>query len=244
MAKLHNDTEKVKTKSELNNENINEEESSDSSVNSAIDLQSILGTLQALQSEIEGLKKTNRELEDKAAKHENVSINRYDYDKNSMDRVKIRLNAHVMLHAELPSLNLRMTEFGESRTITLSEFQQLIGLHPDWFKKEYLLIDASRMDLMEDYPVTAYDSNSSQFIHNKDLKQIGQMDTTELRDYFNKLSPQSKQAFIIMWMRKCYDEDPDFYTIEKMEAVNSMSRSKTFNVLIRKLNEKNDEHEA
>lgn len=209
-----------------------------------VSLAAMLASLQSLQSELFALKAQNDELQKQIVASEPVVLDtdtvaeRQDYRRADLDRVKIRLNAYAMLHAEMPSLNLRMTEFGETRTITLSEFQQLVGLHPNWFKNEYLLVDASRMDLVEDYPITVYDPQSTKFVHAKDIGLIGKMDTTELRNYYNALSPKSQQGFIMMFMRKCYDEDPDFYSIEKMEAVNSMSKSKTFNVLIRQLNEK------
>lgn len=234
MAKMSDNTKKEKK--ETVNTTDTEVSKSDST---SIDWSAIAAQIEALQTKIEKLQTANTKLREEMNSQDITSQQQMqNTQKDLSDKVKIRFNAYAILHAELPSINLRMTEFGETRTLTLSQFQELIGLHPDWFKNEYLLVDASRMDLMEDYPVTVYDPESPSFIHPSDIKDIGKKDTTELREYYDKLSPPSQRGFVTMWMRKCYDRDPDFYTIEKMEAINSMSNSKTFSILIRQLNEK------
>lgn len=204
----------------------------------AVVLKDILNQLKTMQNKIDSLEKENTSLQEKNKNlMQEISIQN---EKKSVTRtrdseVTLYFNQYGCLEAHLPDLDLRMEQFGEERVITFSQFQQLIGKHRKFFEKERLLVGPEDIDLVDKYKVKAYDPTSSSYIHHKDIEKFANMSGRELEAYFDKLSPKSKNGMLTLWMAKCYAKEPGFYSIEKMDALNRASASKTFDLLIDEL---------
>lgn len=206
--------------------------------NEAMILKDVLNQLKSMQKEIESLKKEKNDLQEKnmnLLKEVEIQNNKKSATRSRDSEVTLYFNQYGCLEAHLPDLDLRMEKFGEERTITYSQFQQLIGKHRKFFEKERLLVGPEDIDLVDRYKVKAYDPASSSYIHYKDIERFATMSGRELEAYYEKLSPKSKNGMLTLWMSKCYNKEPGFYTIEKMDALNRASSSKTFDLLIDEL---------
>lgn len=123
-------------------------------------------------------------------------------------------------HIELSNLVISMEDFGEERSLTLQQFEELIGKYRRWFNSGMLSIAKGYEDLAsryglktaKDYPI------DSHFIQN-----LGVVDMIELENIFPKL-PESGQDFLLgYWRRKAIEGDPLFKDIRKIETLNRVS---------------------
>ena len=206
-------------------------------VEKEVSLSEILALMQDMKSEIEKLKKENNNL-----KTANNSLQE-EVEKNSFITVTLIMNLQGRLDVSLPDLDLQMEKFGEQREITFQQFQQLMGKKRRWFEKDYLLVSMKDMDLVDKYKVKAYDPQSSSFMHYEDIEKFANMTGRELEEYYNKLSPSSQKGMLSLFLNKCYEQEPGFYSIEKMDALNRVSGTKTFDVLIREIQTKRDKEQ-
>lgn len=221
--------EKVEEFVAVPNENMNSE---------AVVLKDILTQLKTMQKEIDSLKKEKEVLQEKnndLIKEIAVQNGKKNAIRSQDSEVTLYFNQYGCLEAHLPNLDLRMEQFGEERVITFAQFQQLIGKHRKFFERERLLVGPEDIDLVDKYKVKAYDPTSSSYIHYKDIEKFATMSGREIEVYFDKLSPKSKNGMLTLWMAKCYAKEPGFYSIEKMDALNRASGSKTFDLLIDEL---------
>ena len=218
-------------------------------VEKEVSLSEVLALMQDMKSEIEKLKKENNNL--KTANNslqeeveKNSFITTMENKKRTKDsEVTLIMNLQGRLDVSLPDLDLQMEKFGEQREITFQQFQQLMGKKRRWFEKDYLLVSMKDMDLVDKYKVKAYDPQSSSFMHYEDIEKFANMTGRELEEYYNKLSPSSQKGMLSLFLNKCYEQEPGFYSIEKMDALNRVSGTKTFDVLIREIQTKRDKEQ-
>lgn len=190
----------------------------------------IMLMLAQMQQELLNLKSENERLRQETETQPVISP-RLSEDED----ITIVMNYNGRVDIPLPDLSLVMTRFGEERQVTKKQFQSLVGKYRKFFDKEFLLLGPKHLDLADKYKVSAYNPNSSKFIHPNDLNTVGELEYNELETYYKNLSEPSKVGFLSYWYSKCYEKDPKFYNIAKMELLNRASRSKTFNIMIREL---------
>ena len=193
----------------------------------------ILEILLKLQKEMDELKAENQKLKDNAK--EILSTEQISKNLTDDDEITIIMNFNGRLDIPLPDLELVMTKFGEERQVNKQQFQTLIGKYRSFFEKQMILLGSKHLNLADRYKVVAYDPNSRSFMHPSDLNNLGKLPYNELENYYNNLSEASKVGFLSYWYSKCYERNKDYYDISKMELLNRLSKSKTFNVMIREL---------
>lgn len=197
-------------------------------------LKEVMAQLQAFREEIDKLKNEKNILEKKNQELQNNELKR-NSTRSQDSEVTLYFNQCGTLDIGIPGLSLRMTEFGEERIVNFSQFQQLVGQYRRFFDNEALLVGPKDIDLVDKYKVKAYDPESKKYVHYSDIQKMANMSGRELQDYYDQLSHKSQMALLSLWVLKCYDKEPGFYTIEKMDALNRASGSKTFDLLIDEL---------
>lgn len=132
-------------------------------------------------------------------------------------------------HIKLSNLVINMTSFGEERTLTLSQFEELVGMYRNWFEQGIIAPGAGLENLASRYGLkTVKDYNiSKEFI-----TKLGVMNIYELEDFFTKLGEGHKQFILEYWQRRVIAKDPHFKDIHKIEMLNRVSNGGLRNVLL------------
>lgn len=149
------------------------------------------------------------------------------------DEVVLVCNLIGTLKAKFPTWTLSMSRFGQRVSITKHQFQELVNNHRKYFDKEYILVDPKYMNIAAELDVPVYNPDSKDVIHPADLKKIGKMSGAQLEEYYLNLSQPMQRMFINYFMGKCYEYDPDYFTVEKMGLLNTLTKSNLFEYLIK-----------
>lgn len=215
----------------LKKKDLKEEKNADS-----FSKEDILKILTEMQQKVATLEEEKKELENKVF-YAGLDSKRAT---NASENITVIWNCPGRLEIDLPNLSLVMTKIGEERQITLSELQTLVGRYRKFFEKELLVLGPQNMDLASKYQVSVYDDSSNSFIHSQDLNKLGDMTIYELEEYYKKLSHNSKNGFLSYWLYKCYELEPDtrFYDAGKLEYLNRISSSHTFDTLLKEIERK------
>lgn len=132
-------------------------------------------------------------------------------------------------HIKLSNLVINMTSFGEERTLTLSQFEELVGMYRSWFEQGIIAPGAGLENLASRYGLkTVKDYNiSKEFI-----TKLGIMNIYELEDFFTKLGEGHRQFILEYWQRRVIAKDPAFKDVHKIEMLNRVSNGGLRNVLL------------
>jgi hypothetical protein len=199
------------------------------------DFSALMEKFKQMQEEIEQLKKekSNNTNSNDLSKDLISLLNSNSLKNNSIDEeVTIIFNLHGTARVIFPTWTLDLKEFGEERVLSKQQFQDLIGKKRSYFSKEYIVLHEKHMDLAQKYKITVYSQNSNLFMKSIDLDRFGDMDIYEIESYYNKLSENSKKHFLGYFMKKCYERDEKFFDTTKMQALNKISKSNTFEFLL------------
>ena len=148
------------------------------------------------------------------------------------EEVVIICNMHGSIRVTFPTWNLQLTEFGEKMTITKAQLQELVNTKRSYFKKQYILVDAKYLKIAESLRIPVYDSHSKKFIKPEDLESFATMSTFEIEQYYNNLSKKKKKTFVNYFYDKCCAGEPGFYTVDTMNTLNRLTKSRIFDNLI------------
>lgn len=127
---------------------------------------------------------------------------------------------------------LNISRLGQKAVLTREQFAELVNNHRKYFEREYIAVDPKCMDVAQEFGVPVYDNSNNTKIMPEDIAKFGKMTIRELEDYYNNLSEAVQRTFIQYFMNKCYEQDPDFYTVEKMTLLNNLTKGHLFDLLI------------
>ena len=129
----------------------------------------------------------------------------------------------ITTHIELTSTTIDFSVFGEERTLTVQQFEELAGKYRSWFDVYGFLAVGSdedseyyakkqRLNTIKDLP---FGSNF--------LTKLKTMNVTELEDIWNKLNWGHRDFIISYFKRKFIEKDPAFRDIYKLQTLNRLS---------------------
>ena len=121
---------------------------------------------------------------------------------------------------KLSNLELNLTDFGEERTLTIAQFEEMIGKYRSWFKSGILAVHADDEAKAQHYGVTTTKGYpmDAQFV-----RELGNKTMDELEEVIPKLPSAGKEFIYSYWMRKAYAGDKDFANMRKLETLNRLS---------------------
>ena len=122
-------------------------------------------------------------------------------------------------YMKLSNLEISMSDFGEERTVTRQQFEEMIGKYRHWFNSGMLSVGVGHEDAAQRYGLkTAKDYPiSSDFV-----KNLGTIEMQALENIFSKLPVEGKAFIIGYWKRKIIANDPLFKDIRKIETLNRL----------------------
>jgi len=122
---------------------------------------------------------------------------------------------------KLDNASIRMSAFGEERSITYQQAEELAGKCRKLFNRGIIAFGAENSDLAERFglkSVKDYEFMGSDFV-----KRLGTMSVYELEDIYNKLCDGHKKFVVEYFKRKIIAGDPAFNEIHKIELLNRLS---------------------
>ena len=143
------------------------------------------------------------------------------------------LDPMLRTHIKLSNLTINMNAFGEERTVTRQQLEELIGKYRNWFDLGIIAIGAggeeyarrNKIKTVKDYP-----------IKNDFVQKLGTLNVFELEDIFKKLGLGFQEFIISYFKRKIIEKNSIFMDIHKLEVLNRLSNGslKTRNSRINK----------
>lgn len=122
-------------------------------------------------------------------------------------------------YIKLSNLEISMSDFGEERTVTRQQFEEMIGKYRSWFNSGMISVGVGHEDAAKRYGLkTAKDYPlDSDFI-----KRLGTMPMEDLTMVFPKLPEEGKSFIIGYWRRKIIENNPQFKDLGKIETLNRL----------------------
>lgn len=231
-----------KTTSTQSKEVVKEEEKK----NNTDDLLKIIANLQAQietltlqvterQTEKEGEEKQEFLEEDKTDKLIEILANRKQ-DKE----VVIVHNREVIGGAStairLTGLSIDFKRMGEERVLTWQQFEECVSKYRRFFDKQIILLSSEYQEISERYSIPCVKRNNNRILTRQELMNVDKLDVHELEKLFLSLTSQDQGFLCSYWLGKCYEGKAEFYDRYKIELLNRLSNSHTFDNLLATMN--------
>lgn len=134
----------------------------------------------------------------------------------------------------LSNLVIGMTEFGEERSLTIQQFEELLAKHRSWFTKGLLCVAAGYEDVAKKYGVATINDCP---IDKTFIKTLGDVPMDKIEEVYAKLPEYGKDNLVSYWLRCAYDGDMRFRDIRRVKTFNDATGGKLENLLV-ELNKK------
>lgn len=132
-------------------------------------------------------------------------------------------------HMVISNLVIDMTSFGEERTLTLQQMEEVISRYRKFFDKGIIALGSDAKDIARRYNLKSV----SEYTISRDLiARLGVMSLSELEEIYNKLNFEHRRFIIEYWKRQCIKKDPNFLDIHKIETLNRLSDGAMDSVLL------------
>lgn len=142
---------------------------------------------------------------------------------------------------KLTTLELNLSELGETFTLTRAQADEFVGKYRNWFMKGIFAIandensiayaEGKKLKLSKDYVYRNYN-----------IDDIGNLDPYDLEDLYKKLAPAHQDNVISLFKQKIYEgladkekTDPRYFDMQKIEALNRLSGCDSFKYEIERI---------
>lgn len=212
------------------------------------DLMKIIANLQA-QIETLTNKVAGHNLEEKEEKEEKEGI----FEEDKTDRlIEILANRKqdkevVIVHnreviggastaIRLTGLSIDFKRMGEERVLTWQQFEECVSKYRRFFDKQIILLSSEYQEVAERYSIPCVKRNNNRILTRQELMSVEKLNVHELENLFNSLTQQDQSFLCSYWLGKCYEEKEGFYDRYKIELLNRLSNSHTFDNLLATMN--------
>lgn len=139
-------------------------------------------------------------------------------------------------HLALSNMTIDFTHFGETRTISMLQFEELTSKYRGFFNREIILVADKDRAIAEEYGVPCVKRKDGAVLGRADFERLGTMSIDALTNLYNSLTPNDKKFMLNYWLGQCYNRTPGFYDRYKIESLNALSKSGVFDTLIAFMN--------
>ena len=144
------------------------------------------------------------------------------YDRND-DVIIVHLydNAPgITTHIDLSNYSIDMGAFGETRTLTVQQFEELVGKYRSWFDRGIIAVGAGS----EYYARRNNLKVASESLVDSDfIRRLGTMPMTEVQDIYEKVCEGQKDFIVSYWKRKFIEKVPEFRDLRKLQILNGFT---------------------
>lgn len=129
----------------------------------------------------------------------------------------------------LSNLVIGMTEFGEERSLTIQQFEELLAKHRSWFTKGLLCVASGYEDIAKKYGVATINDCP---IDKTFIKTLGDVSMDKIEEVYTKLPAYGKDNLVSYWLRCAYDGDVRFRDVRRVKTFNDITGGKLENLLV------------
>lgn len=126
----------------------------------------------------------------------------------------------ITTHIDLSNYSIDMAAFGETRTLTVQQFEELVGKYRSWFERGIIAVGAGS----EYYARRNNLKMASESLVNSDfIRRLGTMPMTEVQDIYEKVCDGQKDFIVSYWKRKFIEKVPEFRDLKKLQILNGFT---------------------
>lgn len=115
---------------------------------------------------------------------------------------------------------IAMTKFGEERTLTVPQFEEILGNYRGWFRDGILAV---HQDYEEKARFYSLDTAATYPVNSEFMRGLSTKTMSEIEDIFPRLPKAGKESLCSYWMRKALAGDPHFADIRNLETMNRLT---------------------
>ena len=128
----------------------------------------------------------------------------------------------ITTHIDLSNYSIDMSAFGETRTLTVQQFEELVGKYRSWFDRGIIAVGAgseyyARRNSLKMASDSLVDSN---FVRN-----LGTMPMSDVQDIYEKVCDGQKDFIVSYWKRKFIEKVPEFRDLRKLQILNGFTNN-------------------
>ena len=187
------------------------------------------------QEEIDFLRNQNAQLEDSikslmaqfAELKNNMGMptaQNKSYDRNDeVTIVHLFDNAPgITTHIQLSNYSIDMVAFGEMRTLTVQQFEELVGKYRSWFDRGIIAVGAG-----SEYYARRNNLKmaSESLISSEFIRKLGTLPMNEVQDIYEKVCDGQKDFIVSYWKRKFIEKAPEFRDLKKLQILNGFTNN-------------------
>ena len=126
----------------------------------------------------------------------------------------------ITTHIDLSNYSIDMAAFGETRTLTVQQFEELVGKYRSWFDRGIIAVGAGS----EYYARRNNLKVASESLVDSDfIRRLGTMPMTEVQDIYEKVCEGQKDFIVSYWKRKFIEKVPEFRDLRKLQILNGFT---------------------
>lgn len=128
----------------------------------------------------------------------------------------------ITTHIDLSNYSIDMAAFGETRTLTVQQFEELVGKYRSWFDRGIIAVGAGS----EYYAKRNNLKMASESLINSDfIRKLGTMSMSDIQDIYEKVCDGQKDFIVSYWKRKFIEKAPDFRDLRKLQILNGFTNN-------------------
>nr|DAQ85378.1 MAG TPA: protein of unknown function (DUF5320) [Caudoviricetes sp.] len=128
----------------------------------------------------------------------------------------------ITTHIDLSNYSIDMAAFGETRTLTVQQFEELVGKYRSWFDRGIIAVGAGS----EYYAKRNNLKMASESLINSDfIRKLGTMPMSDIQDIYEKVCDGQKDFIVSYWKRKFIEKAPDFRDLRKLQILNGFTNN-------------------
>lgn len=126
-------------------------------------------------------------------------------------------------YIQLSNLVISLAHFGEERTLTLQQFEELVSKYRSWFDLGMIAVAAGYEEIAQRYGVN---TNKRYPIKSEFIQSLGSISMNQLEDVFSRLPIAGQESIVSYWNRQARQGEAGFRDIRKLETLNRLSGGK------------------
>lgn len=145
----------------------------------------------------------------------------------------------TVTYIKLKQTTRTLRHMGQVMTLSLNDFEELVGAYKHYFDKGVLALDASAMEYADLYDLPIYDAKTKATYNANVLKNVVNYNYDQLQEFYNSLSETNKTSFLNYWLGQVYEKTPGYYDMQKMRWLNTISGMEVFSSILVEMENEN-----
>lgn len=136
---------------------------------------------------------------------------------------------------KLSNVEINMTSFGEERTLSVAQFEELVGKYRSWFKSGVIAVHGDYEDKARFYGLQ---TTKNYPVKSDFMNSIGSKTMEQIENVYKRLPEAGRLSINGLFLREARAGNPKFCDIRKLEVMNRLSDG-AFTQVIAEITRKN-----